>query len=90
MPKKAFKVQTKATNAFFRQFRAQWTLKNQKSVYILPRYANGKKWLPRKSPRARKKRRKQQSISGSIFMPNKPSKVQIKARNAFFKQFRAQ
>ena len=46
MPKKAFKVQTKATNAFFRQFRAQWTLKNQKSVYILPRYPMGKSGLP--------------------------------------------
>ena len=49
----------------------------------------GKKWPPRKNPRARRKRKKSRSTSGSIFMPNKTSKVQTKARNQFFRQFGA-
>ena len=43
IPTKTFKVQTKDINHFFRQFRAQWTLKNPKSFHIWPRYASRKK-----------------------------------------------
>ena len=68
LPKKAFKVQTKGRNQFFSQFRAHWTLKNSKSVYIRPGYASGKKWP------ARRKIRKLQSTLGSIFTLSKTSK----------------
>ena len=73
--------------SFFKQFQAQRTLKNPKSVYIRPRYASGKEW-PQSglSERIRKREGKKKiAINFGLYFhleQDFPS-TQDKARNKF-------